>query len=133
MIDPYTYGNTPAAINLVSILEEREHPHWSRLASRQIHAFNRFLAEIDDTCLSFQKKRYVAWLHLKEVKRTIYENEGWIPIDEKIKTHVLSVIQSRYRWMLKVWKYSQEVNKVERHVKCLGVRIHPMWKARKVT
>lgn len=96
-LDPYSFGNTEAAVNLSDIISKLDRPLITRKVSRTLAKHNIFikkLAEIKDQ--SF--KEQVFYSYQKYLPYTFEKSV----LPEFIKNHILNILYARLRDV--VWR-----------------------------
>jgi hypothetical protein len=95
VLDPFTFGNTPAAVNLADILSKEDGKTRRKVASKVHHYFELFKSalEISDPR---QQKEIVALIYQK-CKFVIAK----LDTQAKVKSHAINVLQTRYKIIIR--------------------------------
>ena len=95
MIDPHTYGNSPAAVNLTKILVD--HPYCVAKVSSRIQRFNRglFLLACNKSNNMENELPFLKSLMLLYRKQQI-ENATKLNLPADVKSHMLNVMHRSF-------------------------------------
>ena len=96
-LDPYTFGDSKAAINLAKILSEPEHRKYSSKVSVFYGRFNQRMMAIY-AVRDFSIRQHLSWLIMKDARDKI----GSSVMPELVKSHLLNIMNRVYK-MNKRW------------------------------
>ena len=95
-LEPWTFGHSPAATNLSSILIEIDDLKLCRSVSKRLHVYNSILKEVDGV----KHKTFFA----KAVRDAFIAEMMSSDLPEVVKTHACNVMTMRYREALRMFK-----------------------------
>lgn len=91
-MDKHTFGDTPAAVRLKEILEEKYDSSLRRYVSKRMVKFREILSEVEKI-KSRSHQKYLVDLLMKDFRKKTQEN-NW---PEEVGTFFLNVINSDYK------------------------------------